>query len=108
MPTNQGITVHEHNPNDSLGGGGCICSGRLASEECRGPWYNFFRTQTEFHQSPYAVICEYHREALNRAAAEDEVLTGGDPLPLRPASPVLREDTGMPAAEPTPYVKLEV
>lgn len=87
---------HEHNPNDTTGGGACLATGGIAGEDCRGPWYNFHRCSTEYHASPHATICQYHLDELN-ARAEDEVLqTEGDPLPLRQAVPVTREDTGMP------------
>jgi hypothetical protein len=91
---------HEHNPNDSLGGGGCLASSRgQAHEDCRGPWYNFPYVQTEYALSPFAVICEYHLQRLIDTREDEEALTEGDPLPLRQYTPVTREDTGLPAFE---------
>lgn len=87
---------HRHNPNDRTGGGGCLATGGVPSEDCKGPWVNFHRVQTEYHASPYAVICRYHLNELNRTIADEEVQTEGDPLPLRQATPITREDTGMP------------
>lgn len=88
MPTNEGFTVHAHNPNDKFGGGGCLAIGAKANEDCHGPWINLFRVQTEDHASPYAVICAYHLARITDEYHEDEVLTEGDPLPMRPATPV--------------------
>lgn len=108
MSVQDGYTVHEHNPNDRFGGGGCLLSGAHASEDCEGRWVHFFRTTTEFHASPYAVICEKHLAQVSREYAEDEVQTEGDPLPLRKAVPVTREDTGLKPFEGVAGIPLEV
>jgi hypothetical protein len=80
-----------HNPNDTHGGGGCLATGGALGEDCHGPWTTFPRVQTEYHQSPYATICQYHLDRLN-ADLEDEdeaeIDTQGDPLPLRKLVPI--------------------
>lgn len=95
---NEGYVVHEHNPNDRIGGGGCLITGGRAGEDCGGKWIHFPRTSTEFHASPYAVICEKHLHEVVAGYASDEVQTEGDPLPLRKAVPVTREDVEQTAA----------
>lgn len=86
---------HEHNPNDRIGGGGCLATGGIAGEDCRGPWVNFHRVQTEYHASPYATICSYHLALLNDSIRDEELQTDGDPLPLRPATPITAEDVDL-------------
>lgn len=96
MTTTDGFSVHLHNPNDRTGAGGCLVSGGHANEDCRGPWIHFWRTSTEFHASPYAVICAKHFAEVAESWEDCEVQTDGDPLPLRKAEPVTREETGLP------------
>jgi hypothetical protein len=87
MPTTDGIALHEHNPNDKFGGGGCLVSGGHANSDCEGRWINFWRTTTEFHQSPFAVICEKHLAEVLETYPGLEAQTEGDPLPLRKLIP---------------------
>lgn len=97
--------VHQKNPNDSIGGGGCLATGRAAGEDCDGRWINFFRVSTEFDASPHSVICEKHlREVLDKLEYEEE-LTDGDVLPIRDTKRVSVEARA-PANEARPHVKL--
>jgi hypothetical protein len=75
--------VHETNPNDTIGGGGCLATGGNAGEDCSGRWVNFFRVSTEFDASPYAVICEYHLAETVAQLAFEESQAPGDILPQR-------------------------
>jgi hypothetical protein len=77
------FTVHETNPNDTIGGGGCLCAGGAISEDCEGPFINFFRVSTEFDASPYAVICAKHLRHVAETFEFEERLEGGDVHPLR-------------------------
>jgi hypothetical protein len=75
--------VHRVNPNDTVGGGGCLAAGRTASEDCGGRWVNFFRASTEFNESPHSVICEKHLHELVDTIEDQDELVDGDALPLR-------------------------
>lgn len=59
MDTGQGAQrfyISETNPNDSIGGGGCLCSeGRC--EDRGGPYAVFHVTETDSHLSPHVVLC---------------------------------------------------
>ncbi len=77
------FVVHETNPNDKIGGGGCVATGAHAGEDCRGPWIEFPRVSTEHDASPYTVICEYHLDAVKKAYKRVEKFPAGDALPLR-------------------------
>lgn len=99
MATNEGFTVHDGNPNDRAGGGGCLATGGQPSEECAGKWINFFRTQTEYHASPFATICEHHLARVTETYQDDDVQHETDVLPLRKLQPVRREDTPLTQAE---------
>lgn len=105
---NEGFTVHEHNPNDRFGGGACLVSGGKASEDCAGKWINFPTVSTEYHASPFATICEKHLAMVVAKYKDDEVQTDGDPLPLRKAVPITREDTGLPDFVGVAGIPLEI
>lgn len=44
------------NPNDGIGGGGCLCSGLTKGRETTGPFVVFPASETEM-PSPHAVLC---------------------------------------------------
>lgn len=77
------FTLHENNPNDTIGGGGSLTSGAHPSEDETGPWVHFFRTSTEFNGSPYAVISLKRLREIADECEFEEVLDGGDVLPIR-------------------------
>ena len=65
------------NPNDGIGGGGCLCSASKV-EGCKGPYAIFPGTETDNNLSPHVVL------SLNCATkfldkAEDAELTGDMP-----------------------------
>ena len=96
-------TVHESNPNDTVGGGGCLASGARPSEDCKGRWIHFFRVSTEFDASPYAVICEKHLAEVIEGYQFEDVQPAGDVLPIRETQRVLAEDDRE-YAKPTPHI----
>lgn len=75
--------VHQTNPNDKIGGGGCVATGARAGEDCRGPWIEFPRVSTEHDASPYTVICEAHLVEVVQGYRKAEQIAAGDELPLR-------------------------
>lgn len=97
MPTNEGFTVHDGNPNAKIGGQACLATGGLPHEDCDGRWINFFNVQTEYAQSPYAAICEYHLGRVVETYEGDDIQAEVDAV--RRYSPITREDTGLPAAQ---------
>lgn len=84
-------TVHPTNPNDQIGGGGCLASGGRVSEDCDGEWIHFFRTSTEHDGSPYAVICTKHLAEVAEGYDAEERQGAGDVHPVRET---LREREG--------------
>jgi hypothetical protein len=75
------FSVHDVNPNDTVGGGGCMATGGRMGEDCKGPWINFFRVSTEFDASPHSVICAKHLAQVSRSYRKEELMAGGDELP---------------------------
>lgn len=67
------VSVVAQNPNDQVGGGGCLCS-ETKVPECRGPFALFTSVEMESSISPYAVAC---RRCLEGALEKlhGEVLT---------------------------------
>lgn len=66
------IKVVAENPNDQVGGGGCLCSD-TKRPECVGPYVLFEGVETASNVSPHAVAC---RQCLSDglAALKGEVL----------------------------------
>ena len=62
------------------------------SEDCEGPWINFFRVSTEFDASPYAVICKKHLEQVVDQRPFEERLAGGDVHPIRETKRIPRDE----------------
>jgi hypothetical protein len=69
--------ISETNPNEDIGGGGCVCS-ETKCEDCKGPYVVCYATEMANNLSPHTVISlNCAREWL--AAAEDKtaVLASG-------------------------------
>lgn len=47
--------ITDHNPNDDVGGGGCVC-GDVKLTGCQGPYAVFYGTETDSNQSPHVVL----------------------------------------------------
>lgn len=48
--------LSDENPNEQVGGKGCLCHPR-GSDETRGPYLIFTPTTTDDNLSPHAVLC---------------------------------------------------
>lgn len=79
----------ETNPNDGIGGGGCVCS-PLKCEDCKGPFVVFPATETDSNQSPHVVISVHCArqiaEGEDKAQDEGQILSAGeaDPVEVEP------------------------
>jgi hypothetical protein len=74
--THKMLHVSDVNPNDTTGGGGCICS-PIKQPECKPPYVIFYGNDMENVASPHVVACyECLRYAAERA--EGEVLSAGE------------------------------
>lgn len=68
--------VSDTNPNDTCGGGGCVCSEGKVSD-CAGPYVIFPAVETDNNLSPFVVIgCNCLRAAAK--ALDGEVLSAGE------------------------------
>ena len=76
----QRFYLSDTNPNDSIGGGGCLCSeGRC--EDRGGPYAVFFVTETDSNQSPHVVQCAPCARAVVAAIDGDaERIKAGEPV----------------------------
>jgi len=74
--THKLLHVSSINPNDSTGGGGCICS-PIKQQDCKPPYVIFYGNDMENVASPHVVAClaclEYATEK-----AQGEVLDAGE------------------------------
>ncbi len=52
----QHFNITEHNPNDDVGGGGCLCSDTKVAD-CQPPYAVFYATETDSGLSPHVVAC---------------------------------------------------
>jgi len=50
------FTISQTNPNESIGGGGCLCN-PLKIEDQAGPFAIFPASETDNNVSPHVVIC---------------------------------------------------
>lgn len=69
--------IVEVNPNDTCGGGGCVCSEEKLPE-CKGPYAVFFHTDMESGRSPNVVISEHCLRAALDVIDIGEPLAGGE------------------------------
>jgi hypothetical protein len=101
--------VSATNPNDQIGGGGCLCS--PTKTDCVGPYAVFYGTETDSNVSPHVVVSlacakavvdqAENGELLNvsadvidstavpftaeEAALVDEIVAAREPLPENPS-----------------------
>ena len=72
--------VVEVNPNDAVGGGGCLCS-EDRNPDCKGPFAVFFHGETNSNISPHPVLCLGCADAFVKRAESDDILAGGESNP---------------------------
>lgn len=65
------------NPNDTPGGGGCLCH-PIKSTDTVGPFIVFPATETDSNVSPYAVLCTGCVAGCVKLLSDDEPLAGGE------------------------------
>ena len=81
--------VTQVNPNDNMGGGGCVCDPRK-QVDCKPPYVVCYANDMESHLSPHVVICEACLAMMNAAvggevyggAAENTYFQGGNQVLL--------------------------
>jgi len=69
--------VSDVNPNDNMGGGGCICSPRKQID-CKPPYCIFSGNDMESHLSPHVVVCESCVRLMAARLGTGEVLSAGE------------------------------
>lgn len=69
--------IVEVNPNDAVGGGGCLCQ-ETKSPDCKPPYAVFYHQEMENNLSPHAVVCLSCAEAVVRAVDQGDTLSGGE------------------------------
>ena len=89
----ENFKIVDVNPNDNVGGGGCLCS-ESKDTDCHGPYAVFYVHDMASNISPHPVI---GANCLRKAAAalDGEVLAGGEPvieLPAEEIEEVIVED----------------
>ena len=62
----------DENPNETTGGGGCLCHPRGSSETC-GPFLIFPATSTDDNLSPHAVLCAHCAEEGLKTQPEEVI-----------------------------------
>lgn len=68
--------VVDINPNQTTGGGGCLCS-EVENPDCKGPFAVFPHQEMASNLSPHAVLCLGCAEAVVKQA-DRETLAGGE------------------------------
>lgn len=67
----------DRNPNDEVGGGGCVCS-PAAQPDCVGPYAVFPGNDMESPLSPHVVLCLSCAEAVVNALTVGEIGRAGE------------------------------
>ena len=68
--------VVERNPNEDVGGGGCVCSPETETSYCEGPYVVFYAASTDEAYSPHVVACKACIEAAAEALEYGEEVDG--------------------------------
>lgn len=101
--SHQQFSVSERNPNETTGGGGCICDRRKLTD-CQGPFIVFSGNRMQDAQSPYPVLCySCARKAVDRMETEQPLRVGGPEGYRTPAD--FDRVTGQPIVKPPVEVK---
>ena len=73
--------IVEVNPNDSVGGAGCLC-GEAKPADCKGPFAVFYTDDMASNMSPHAVLCAGCAVSAARQLSDStDVLVGGESAP---------------------------
>jgi hypothetical protein len=64
----ENFVISDVNPNDTVGGGGCVCSESKVGD-CVAPFAIFYAHDTDTPLSPHTVICAKCADAVCRQAA---------------------------------------
>ena len=84
----QQFSATDKNPNDAMGGGGCVCDPNKVTD-CKGPYIVCHATDMYDPLSPYPVICKscVHKmaEMLEGEIAHIDILDTVQPIVEHPA-----------------------
>jgi hypothetical protein len=69
--------VSDTNPNDTTGGGGCICD-PIRQIDCKPPYAIFPGNDMENIASPHVVVCKSCAEAMVEQMTHGEILSAGE------------------------------
>lgn len=72
----QQFVISQVNPNNAVGGGGCICDSN-EQVDCKPPYVVFYGNSMADMQSPHAVLCKACLDrAQERIETEDALVVG--------------------------------
>lgn len=63
--------VLDYNPNEHIGGGGCVC-GDSKQSDCKGPYLVFSSVSTDARLSPHVVMSHACAVAAAKATSDAE------------------------------------
>lgn len=67
--------LSDTNPNDTTGGGGCVCS-EIHDTDCKGPYIVCFGTDMDSSVSPHVVVCRECLKTMNKLAGGPALQVG--------------------------------
>lgn len=71
----QRFFISETNPNDAIGGCGCLCGDKHV-EDRSGPYAVFNHTETDSNSSPHVVICAPCARGVVEASTGEAIIAG--------------------------------
>lgn len=83
MPGLENFSLNDKNPNDTVGGKGCLCHPEGECADQHGPFVIFHAASTDEVLSPHAVVCAgcihaAHCQLERASDSEGEVLSAGE------------------------------
>ena len=83
----QRYSISATNPNESVGGGGCLCS-ETKCTDAGGPYAVFYGNEMDSGLSPHVVICApCARGFVDALDGGAETIQAGEPVPVLPPMP---------------------
>jgi hypothetical protein len=78
----QRYSISETNPNESVGGAGCLCSETKCEDAC-GPYAVFYGNEMDSGLSPHVVLCApCARRFVDAIDGGAEMIKAGEPVPV--------------------------
>lgn len=98
------FSVTSVNPNDTLGGGGCVCDPRK-QVDCKPPYIVCYANDMEDPRSPHVVICQACVGMMQEKLGGEALVSGEKHVVTEPATVATRDHYREPPVVESPDPK---